>query len=46
VDACGGGGGGPIEIRACCDDGDAAQIAREVAERGAIRKMFRGVLQA
>ncbi len=42
----GGGGGGPIEIRACCDDGDAAQIAREVAERGAIRKMFRGVLQA
>ena len=46
VDACKGGSDGPIDIQACCDDGDAARIAREVRERAAIRKMFRGVLQA
>ena len=45
VDACKGGSDGPIDIQACCDDGDAVRIAREVRERAAIRKMFRGVLQ-
>jgi hypothetical protein len=45
VDACGGGDGGPIDIQACCDDGDAARSDREAMGRAAIRKMFRGVLQ-
>jgi hypothetical protein len=45
VNAAKGKADGPITIQACCDEGDAAQIAREVTERAAIRKMFRGVLQ-
>jgi hypothetical protein len=45
VDACKGRTEGPIDIQACCDEGDAKQIAREVTERTAIRKMFRQVLQ-
>jgi hypothetical protein len=35
----------PLEIRACWDEGDAAQGVREVALTAAARKMFRGVFQ-
>jgi hypothetical protein len=35
----------PLEIRACWDEGDAAQGMREVALTAAARKMFRGVFQ-
>ena len=46
LDARKGGTQGPIDIQACCDDGDAAQGVRGVRERAAIRKMFRGVLRS
>jgi len=45
VDACQGGGDGPIEIQACCDEGDAMQDGREVTGRAAVRRIFRRVFQ-
>jgi hypothetical protein len=44
LDACRGGGDGPIDIHACCDE-EAAQGVREVARTATVRKMFRGVFQ-
>jgi PD-(D/E)XK endonuclease len=46
LDACKGGAQEPIDIQACCDEGEEAASAREVMERAAIRKMFRGVFQS
>ncbi len=37
-------GDGPVEIRACCDEGDAAGT-RKLMQPSAVRKMFRGVFQ-
>jgi hypothetical protein len=36
-------GGGPLEIRACCEEADAAQSPREAIRTSAVRKMFWGV---
>ena len=35
----------PLDIRACCDEGDAAAGVGETMRTAAIRKMFRGVFQ-
>jgi len=35
---------GPIDIRACCGEGDSGE-ARELVRQSAVRKMFRGVFQ-
>jgi PD-(D/E)XK endonuclease len=36
---------GPIDIQACCDEGDAAEGSAELMRRAAVRKMFRSVFQ-
>jgi hypothetical protein len=45
VDACRGRAEGPIDIQACCDEGEAVQGVSEAARMAAVRKMFRGVFQ-
>lgn len=45
VNACKGRADGPISIQACCDETHTTESAREITERAAIRKMFRGVFQ-
>ena len=45
LDAAKGSTDGPIDIQACCDAGDSAEGAREVARTAVTRKMFRGVFQ-
>ncbi|MFZ0771135.1 MAG: group I intron-associated PD-(D/E)XK endonuclease [Candidatus Sulfotelmatobacter sp.] len=45
LEACKGRAEGPVEIRACCEEGDAAERARELTRGSALRKMFRGVFR-
>ncbi|MFZ0761121.1 MAG: group I intron-associated PD-(D/E)XK endonuclease, partial [Candidatus Sulfotelmatobacter sp.] len=45
LDACKGGADGPINIQACCDEGDAGQGARTAMRTFTVRKLFREMFQ-